>query len=77
MKASRAKIFKGVSTFVLEMISAINHVVSAVLGAVGLGHCPVVSNLWIFSYSCISRLDDYVPRSNFNVRVCVCAVQNL
>lgn len=48
----------------LEIISANNHVGSAVLGAVGLGHCPVVSNLWIFSmysYSWIARLYDYVP----------------
>lgn len=35
--------------FVFGMISAINHIGSPVLGAIGLGHCPAVSTQRIFS----------------------------
>lgn len=68
----------------LGMISTINHIGSAVLGTVGLGYCPVVSSLWIFSmcsYSQIARLYDDVHLSTLYMRerecVCVCAVQSL
>lgn len=66
----------------LGMISAINHTGSAVLGAMGLGRCPVVSNLWIFSvcgYSQTTRPYDDVPLSALYVRervfVCVCCAE--